>query len=79
MYGYFKRQADEITHGKTWTWAQKRHLKKETELNLMPGQNNVIRTNYIQSKIDYSQKNGKIRLCGEKDKTVNHTKTDTVS
>ena len=32
LYGYFKRQTDEITHKKTGTLQRKRNLKRETEI-----------------------------------------------
>ena len=31
-----------------------------------------MQTGYIKAKIDNTQKNSKCRLCGEKDKMVNH-------
>ena len=40
----------------------KNHLKKETESLLITTQNNAIRNNYIQMKIDNAQQNRKCRL-----------------
>ena len=42
----------------------------------MAGQNKAIRTNYIKEKIDKSQQNSRCRLCCDKDKTINHIKTE---
>ena len=41
---------------------EKGNFKRETEL-LRPEQNNFIRTNYIEAKIDDTQKNSKCRFC----------------
>ena len=40
---------------KTWTWLRKGNLKKETESLIIATQNNAIRTNYIEAKIDKTQ------------------------
>ena len=50
FYRHFKRQINEISHEKTWTWLRKRNLKRETESLLIAAQNNVIRTNYLYVK-----------------------------
>ena len=52
LYGYFKRQTDEIPHEKTWTWIRKGNYKKETEPPLIATENNTIRTNYVKAKMD---------------------------
>ena len=39
---------------------------------MIAAQNNVIKTNYIETKIENTQENGECRLCGDKDKTINH-------
>ena len=33
--------------------------------------NNSMRTNYVKTKLDNSQKNSKCRLCGDRDEIVN--------
>ena len=35
-----------------------------------------MKTNYINAKIDNMQKNSKCRLCGDRDETVNHIKSE---
>ena len=69
LYGHFKRQIGEIAHEKTWTWLRKGNLKRETESLIIAAQNNVIRTNYIEAKINETKQNSKCRLCGERDET----------
>jgi len=72
LHGYFKRQTQEISHQKTWTWLRKGNLKRETESLIIAAQDNAIRTNYIKAKIDKTQRNSKCRMCGDKDETINH-------
>ena len=50
--------------GKTWerNWISSNSSKK----------NNVIRTNYIKVKLENPQWNSKCRLCGDRDKMINH-------
>ena len=38
----------------------------------MAVQNNAIRTNHIEERIDKTQKNSRCRLCGNRDETINH-------
>ena len=39
---------------------------------LIAAQYNAIRTNHIKARIDKTQQNSKCRLCGDRDKTINH-------
>ena len=50
------RQANEISHGKIWTWLRKGNLKRETESLLIVAQNNTISTNCAKAKIDETTK-----------------------
>ena len=72
LYGRFKRLINNISHEKTWTWLRKGNLKRETESLLIAAQNNAIRINHIKARIDRTQQNSKYRLCGDRDKTINH-------
>ena len=56
LYGYFKRQTSEISHGKTWTMI---NLKIETESLIIAAKSNAIRTNYGKAKIDKTKQNNK--------------------
>ena len=71
FYGRFK-QLINISHEKTWTWQRKGDFKRETESLLIAAQNNVVRTNHIKARIDKTQQYSKCRLCGDRDKTINH-------
>ena len=65
LYGRFKRQINNISHQKSWTWLRKGNLKCETESLLITAQDNAIRTNHIKARIDKTQQNSKCRLCGD--------------
>ena len=45
----------------TRTWLRRGNLKRETESRLIPVQNNAIRTNYINTKVDNTLENNKCR------------------
>ena len=72
LSGRFKRLINNISHQKTWTWLREGNLKRETESVQIAAQDNAIRTNYIKVRIDKTQQNSKCRLCGDRDKTINH-------
>ena len=54
-----------------WTWLRKGNLKREIESLQIAAQNNAIRTNHIEARIDKTQQNIKYRLSGERDETIN--------
>ena len=72
MYGYFKQQTGEIANVKTRIRLRKGNLKRETESLLIAVENNAIKANYIKAKIYNTQQNIKCKLCGDRDKMVNH-------
>ena len=76
LYGRFKRLINIISREKTWTWLRKGNLKRETESLLIAAQDNAIRTNHMKARIDKTQQNSKCRLCGDRDKTINHIISD---
>ena len=61
-----------ILSDKQEAWLKKGNLKREIEFLLIVAQNNTIRTNYIKARIDKTLQNNKCRLCGDRDKTINH-------
>ena len=64
--------SNKISHQKTWTWLRKGNFKRETESPLIAAQDNAIRTNHINGRIDKTQQNSKCRLCVDRDETINH-------
>ena len=75
-YGWFKRLINNISRDKTWTQLRKGNFKRETESLLIAAQDNAIRTNHIKARIDKTQQNSKCRLCGDRDETINHIKSE---
>ena len=69
---YFKHQTKESVHKMTKTWLNRGNLKKETESLLTATQIIIIINNYVETKIDNTQKNSKCRLCGDRGETVFH-------
>ena len=61
LYGRFKRLINNISHQKTSTWLRKGNLERETESLLIAAQDNAIRTNHINARIDKAQQNSKCR------------------
>ena len=55
-----------------WTWLRKGNLQKETKSLPIAAQNNAIITKCVKTKIDKMQQNSKCRLCGDRNKTINH-------
>ena len=72
LCGRCKRIINNISHQKTWTWLREGNLKRETESLQIAAQDNAIRTNHINARIDKTQQNSKCRLCGDRDETINH-------
>ena len=68
----FKRLISNISHEKTGSWLRKGNFKRETELLLIAAQNNAIRTDHINARIDKTQQNSKCALCGDRDETINY-------
>ena len=54
-----------------WIWSRVLNLKAEAESLLTEAQN-VIRTIYVDVKVDKKQQNSKCRLCSDRDERVNH-------
>ena len=72
LYVRFKRLIKNISHQKSWTWLRKGNFKRETESLQIAAQDYAIRTNHIKPRRDKTQQNSKCRLCGDRDKTINH-------
>ena len=72
LHGQFLRQTDDIAGEDRWLWLKQGNLKREIESLILAAQEQGIRTNVIKAKIDNTQEQSKRRMCGEKDKTVNH-------
>ena len=76
LYGRFKQLIRNILHEEKWTWLRKGNIEGETEFLQIAAQNNAIRTNHIKARIDKTQQNSKFWLCGDRDETINHMRTE---
>ena len=75
-YGRFKRIINNISPDKTWTLVRKGNFKRETYFLPRATQNRTIRTNLIKARIDKTYQNSECRLCGDRDETINHIKSE---
>ena len=74
--GVLKRTMKNISHETSWKWLRKRNFKRETESLRIAAQDNAVRTNQIQVRIDKTQQNSICRLCCDRDETINHIKVN---
>ena len=61
-----------ISYRRTGHDLYKGNLLTENESLLVAIQNNAIRTNYVEAKIDNMPQNSKCSLCGDRDETIIH-------
>ena len=71
LYSYFKQKTCQIAYEKTRLWLRMGNIKRETESQQIAANNNSIKTNYIKTKINYTQQSNKCRLCWERDVMIN--------
>ena len=72
FYGHFKLVTHDISREKSWIWLRKWNLKRKTESLLIAAWNNAVRTNHVKTRIDKTLQNSRCKLCGDRDKTINH-------
>ena len=67
-----RRQTEENAAKETWQWMKRGSLKRETESLIIAAQDQALRTNYRNAKIEESTNISMCRLCKEKEETVSH-------
>ena len=72
LHGQYLRQTKEVRSEQSWVWLQVGDLKRETESLIVAAQNESIRTNLVQAKIDKTQKDTLCRLCKKADESIDH-------
>ena len=72
MHGRFLRQTEAVAAKETWAWLSRGGIKRETETLILAAQEQAIRTNQINAKIDRTQEDCLCRMCKQADETVNH-------
>ena len=55
LHGQYLRQIKEVRSDQCWAWLQNGNMKRETESLIVAAQNQSIRTNLVNAKIDKSQ------------------------
>ena len=83
LYWHFKQLINNISQLIDYMYRKnldvvkkKGNHKIETESFLTAAQNNSIRTNHIKARIHKTQQNSKCRLCGDRDETINHLRSE---
>ena len=66
------RQTKEVRNDQCWACLQNGDLKRETKCLIVAAQNQSIRTNLIQAKIDKSQGDSLRRVCRKVDESIDH-------
>ena len=73
MYGQFVREMpEEIGKSLSWKWLVQSDLEVQTEATICAAQEQALRTNYTENKIDKTSENPLCRMCGEREETVQH-------
>ena len=73
MYGQYCRETtDDIDKEKRWLWLKKTDLKAETGALICDGQEQALRTNYIEFNIDKTAESPLCRMFSEKGEGVGH-------
>ena len=72
MHGQFLRKTEDVTDKDRWSWLQEGSLKRETETLIMAAQEQVVRTNLVNPKIDKTQEGSTCSMCGKADERINH-------
>ena len=73
MYGQFVREMpEEIDKDLSWKWLVQSDLKMQIEATICAAQEQALRTNYTEDKIDTTLENQLRRMCGERGETVQH-------
>ena len=55
LHGQYLRQTKDVRSNQCWAWLQNGDLKRETESLIVAAQNQSLRTNLVQAKIDKNQ------------------------
>ena len=72
LHGQYLRQTKEVKSDQCWAWLQNGDLKRETESLMVAAQNQCIRTNLVEAKIDKSQGDTLCRVCRKVDENIDH-------
>ena len=68
----FRSETDDLS-GVSWELIRTGELKKETEGLIFAAQDQALRTNAVEARIENQNVSSKCRMCGSHDETVQHT------
>ena len=69
---YIPKKYGGVGFEQSWVWLQNGDLKRETKSLVFAAQNQSIRTNSVNAKIDKSQKDTLYRLCKKADESIDY-------
>ena len=72
LHGQHEKLTGGIRSSDSWEWLRKGMLKKETEGMLMAAQDQSLRTNAINSRIDKQDVSPVCRMCGKREESIAH-------
>ena len=72
LHGQYLMQTKEVRSDQCWPWLQNGGIKRETESLTVTAQNQSIRTNLVEAKIDKSQGDSLCRVCRNVDESIDH-------
>ena len=72
LRGQYLRKIKEVRSDQCWAWLHNGDLKKETESLIVAAQNQSIRTNLVNARIDKSQRDSLCRVCRKVDESIDH-------
>ena len=75
LIGQYLRRTKEVRNDQCWTWLQNGDLKRETESLIVSAQNQIIRANLVEAKIDKSEGDFLCRVCRKVDESIDHIVT----
>ena len=76
LHGQYLRQTKEVRSDLCWPCLRKGDLKRKTESLIAGAQNQSIRTNLVQAKIDKGQGDSLCRVCRKVDESIDQIVSD---
>ena len=72
LHGQYLRQIKEVRSDQYWACLQNGDLKRETESLIVAAQNQSIKTNLVEAKIDKSQGDSLCRVCRKVGESIDY-------
>ena len=72
LHGQYLRQTKKVRSDQCWVWLQNGDLKRERDSLIVAAQNQSIRTNLVETRIDKRQGDSLCRMCRKVDESIDH-------